>query len=163
MTAKQKWKHKLIIRINLGPQSCVRARKRERGWEKAMWSWLQNERGSKQKAIRERHNIFHISRLAKCIVWPKTLNSHSVERVASASIFSNFWKTFKRCSRQTPAMWCWKNARKQQETKTLRLPPLIGKVDDTRKSGNSCKNTLCIHKRCAQRATVGKQSCYLTK
>lgn len=43
-----------------------------------------------------------------------------------------------RRSRQSPAMWCWKNARKQWETENRRLPALFGKVE-TRKSGNSCK------------------------
>lgn len=43
-----------------------------------------------------------------------------------------------RRSRQSPAMWCWKNARKQWETENRRLPASFGKVE-TRKSGNSCK------------------------
>lgn len=55
------------------------------------------------------------------------LNSHSVERVASASIFWNFWRAFKRCSRQTPAMWRRKNVRTQSETKNHCLPLLFGK------------------------------------
>lgn len=72
--------------------------------------------------------IFHVWRLVESIAWPKTLNSHSVERVASASIFWNFWRAFKRCSRQTPAMRRWRNVRTQAETKNHCLPPCLEKL-----------------------------------
>lgn len=72
--------------------------------------------------------IFHVRRLAETIAWPKRLNSHSVERIASASIFWNFWRAFKRCARQTPAKRRRRNVRTQSETKNHCLPPCLEKL-----------------------------------
>lgn len=91
--------------------------------------------------------IFPARRLAERNAWSKTLSSHSVERVASASIFWNFWRAFKRCSRQTPAMQSWRNVRTQSETKNHCLPPCLekmmirGKVATLTEEDSACANT----------------------
>lgn len=51
-----------------------------------------------------------------------------MERVASASIFSNFWAAFRRCSRQTPDCYVMlKECLKRARDKGSESPPLVRK------------------------------------
>lgn len=51
-----------------------------------------------------------------------------MERVASASLFSNFWAAFRRCSRQTPDCYVMlKECLKRARDKGFESPPLVRK------------------------------------
>lgn len=98
---------------------------RERGGEKK-WrcsSW-QNEWAGKQRTMGVRHSIFHISRLANRIVSPETLDSHSVERVASASIFSNFLDRFQEMLPPNPCYVTLEECLEKRGKQRIRVFPL---------------------------------------
>lgn len=78
---------------------------------------------------------------------PTTLDSHSVERVASASIFSNFFGPLSRDAPAKPVLCdAGGTLGKERETKNQSLPPLFGKVDDARKSCETPAQRRCKYK-----------------
>lgn len=93
------------------------------------------------KSEQARHSKFHTPRLAKRIIWPKPYIQLAWKELHQL-LFS---QTFGRLSRDAPAKILLCDAermlkkKKKKETKNRRLPPLFGKLDETRKSGNSCK------------------------
>lgn len=101
---------------------------RERGGEKK-WhcsSW-QNEWAGKQRTMGARHSIFHISRLANRIISPETLDSHSVERVASASIFSNFLDHFQEMLPPNPCYVTLEECLEKRGKQRIRVFPFVRK------------------------------------
>lgn len=97
-----------------------------------------NERGQEKDHKRESQRISHpeagkASRLA-----PNGKIQPAWKELRQLRFSQTSGRLSERRSRQSPAMWCWKNARKQWETENRRLPASFGKVE-TRKSGNSCK------------------------
>lgn len=66
----------------------------------------------------------------------------------------SFGRLSKRCPRQNPAMWCWKNAWKTAGNKVSETSSLFGKIDETRKSGNFCKGKKNI-KKCVYKLWTG--------